>query len=974
MDNITKSFEEALTSEGNLFLKLINAIPDPIFVIDKECRFLINNSAHIKALGAKSLSEVVGKTDYDFRPAALASRYISDCQKVMKNNKPIFDYEEPTMLPSGEAGTLLVSKMPFHNAAGNVIGLIGISRDITECKRAEHELQLYAGNLEKTVERRTQELSAANQQLTAMNEELTAINVEIYAMNESLADTNRMLAAEVEIRQQKEQELLLREKQYRATVNLLTSPVEDVHGLLESILMDAVQLVQAPGGHIGLLDESGKNFVIRHVAGDEKFLYMHSRPADRGMTGEVCRSGEFVLVEDYQHFSDRISAPEYDRLRTSLMVPLKQRDEIKGVLAANWQDEVHPVTQDDVGIFRQFGLLASLALERANASAQIACQNQLMQKLAETTASLGSELNLNKVLQNILDQAISFMGIPHGFIALSGQEGRQAYIQCGSGRYESLIGKTVRLDGKGLIADVLSTGRPMIINDYANWSRRLEGDLFEDITSGMQAPLILDGETIGSIGLTSFGKLTAIDRKKLDVFEQFATVAAIAFKNDLVHQKMHHLAFHDTLTGLPNREQLNRRLEEELKGARCGEVAGAVMFIDLDDLKMVNDHFGHTSGDHVIIEAGKDIVRAVGETAFVARVGGDEFIVIMPDKEDLQRIAQIAERLVGAIRREYRIEGQNIHMTTSIGVALYPDDGVVAEEIMKKADIAMYAAKAAGKNCLRFYEAEMKKDAYEKLVMTNDLRHALERGELYLHYQPMIKLDSYEIIGFEALLRWKSREHGRVPPARFIPLAEQSGLILSIGEWVFGEACRFARKLVDMDRKNVHVAVNVSPRQLADDDFVKIVQRSIKEAGIEPETIEVEITENVLIDSLADSTLKLNELKTQGLWLSLDDFGTGFSSLTYLRNLPVGTLKIDKSFIDRMLEDTVQEGFVGSIIDMAHVLGLRVIAEGVETEQQMLKLAQFGCDCVQGYVFSRPISQKGALHFFDLHKMKNALA
>ena len=275
----------------------------------------------------------------------------------------------------------------------------------------------------------------------------------------------------------------------------------------------------------------------------------------------------------------------------------------------------------------------------------------------------------------------------------------------------------------------------------------------------------------------------------------------------------------------------------------------------------------------------------------------------------------------------------------------------------------MYAAKAAGRNCWRFYEAAMLKDAYEKLVLTNNLRHALERGEFSLQYQPQISLVSEKVIGFEALLRWNSQEHGSISPAKFIPLAEQSGLILTIGEWVFGEACRFARKLANLGQHHLHVAVNVSPRQLADADFVAMVRNHIEESNIQPAQLEVEITENVLIESLDDSTRKLEALKELGVTLSLDDFGTGYSSLTYLRNLPVITLKIDKTFIDKILEDKVQEGFIRSIIDMAHVLGLHVVAEGVESEQQLSKLKQFECDCVQGYVFSRPLPELSALDF-----------
>ena len=958
-----KQAEETLAAERNLLVTLIDTIPDRIFVKDKECRFTLNNVAHIKALGANSQSEVIGKTDRDFRPAELSDFYYADDQNVIINNKPLYDYEEPSRLPSGEMGTLLISKAPLHNSTGEVIGLVGISRDISDRKHMEQELRMHAYRMEEMVERRTQELFAANQELMAANEELTDLNEKMSAMNESLEAANQTLTIEIDIRQQKEQEVLLREKQYRATTSLLTSPAEDVHELMESILHEAVLLVGAPGGYIGLIDESGRNSIIRYAFGASRALYMLARSVNEGILGEVYRSGEILLVEDYRHYPHRIIGSLIDNLTTVLMMPLKQGGEVTGVLAANWQNDVHPVTTEDIEIFRQFGILASIALERARASKQILYQNQLLLRLAETTASLVNELDLDKALQNILNQAISFMGIPHGFIQLFELGGRQANIKCGLGRYESLTGQPMRFEGRGIFAEILRTGKSVVINDYANWPQRLDGALNGDITAEMQAPLNIDGKTIGSIGLTIFDELFSIDPAKLAVFEQFATVAAIAVKNAMAHQKTNHLAFHDALTGLPNRAHLNRRLEEEMKRARRGESVGAVMFIDLDDLKTINDSFGHSCGDNVIKAAASQISGTVGQDAFLARVGGDEFIVILPGEENLKHIARIANRLVSESHREYEVGGQNIHMSASVGVTFYPGDGDIAEEILKNADNAMYAAKAAGKNCWRFYEPEMLKDAYEKLVVTNDLRHALERNELCLHYQPQIAIGSEKIIGFEALLRWDSPEHGKVPPSRFIPLAEQSGLIIPIGQWVIREACRFAQKLAKMNRKDVRVAVNVSPRQLAAPDFVEMVRRCIEEGGIAAEQLEMEITENVLIDSLEDSTNKLVELNAMGIRLSLDDFGTGFSSLTYLRNLPVKTLKIDKSFIDKISDDKVQEGFIRSIIEMAHVLGLYVIAEGVETEQQLMKLTQFGCDCVQGYVFSKPVPQEEAINF-----------
>lgn len=841
-----------------------------------------------------------------------------------------------------------------------LIGLFVTALLVSMARRRQLEAA-YTHGLERAVEERTQDLNAANQELTAANEELTALNEEVLAMNESLAGLNHSLSAEVEARQHKEAELLRRGKQYRAIASLLTRPDGDYDDLLKTILTAAVELVGAPGGEIAQLDDSGTHFTVSHAIGIRSHIERGPRPADQGMIGEVYRSGELLCIEDYRQYPGRVYRPWNHSLTTVVMTPLKVGNAVKGFLSATWHDAVQPVKPEDSEDFRQFGDLAAIVLERAHSHDQIAYKNQLLQKLTETTLALVNELDLEKALRQILNEAAAFMGIPHGFIQLFEPDRKRAALKCGIGRYQSRVGTFTQFDDKGIYAEILRTGKSVVVNDYQNWPGRLVNEFTRDITAAMQVPLNIEGKTIGSIGLTVCQENITINWNKMAVFEQFAAVAAIAVKNALEHQRTKHLALHDTLTGLPNRAQLRQHLDAELGLAQSGQSAGAVMFIDLDDLKTVNDHFGHSSGDAVIITASEDIVRAAGADAFIARVGGDEFVVVLPGKDSPADSAQMADRILQTIHKEYEIKGQTIQMSASVGVTRYPLDGTAAEEILKNADAAMYAAKAAGRNCWRLYEETMLKGPYETMVLTNSLRHALERGELQLHYQPLVAVAAQTIVGFEALLRWNGPEHGSVPPARFIPLAEQSGLILPIGNWVVDEACRFARVLAERGRQELYVSVNVSPRQLAASDFVDNMRRSLAAAGAGPSQLMLEVTESVLIDSLEDSTAKLAELSSQGIQLALDDFGTGFSSLTYLRNLPAGILKIDKSFIDRMQGDAAQVGFVRSIIAMAHQLELQVVAEGVETAAQFAQLAELGCDYAQGYWFSRPVPPADAL-------------
>jgi len=426
-----------------------------------------------------------------------------------------------------------------------------------------------------------------------------------------------------------------------------------------------------------------------------------------------------------------------------------------------------------------------------------------------------------------------------------------------------------------------------------------------------------------------------------------------------------HMAYFDSLTGLANRYHLNEWLNKEMEGARLGKASGVIFFIDLDDLKMINDTYGHSYGDKIICAAGERIVDGVDEKAFVARIGGDEFVVILPKAYDRGQIEEIAGKISTSLGKKQEFFGKAFHMTASIGIASYPADGDTGEEILKNADNAMYAAKRGSKNCWRFYTGAMQTEAYKKIQLTASLRYALTRGELSLVYQPQITTVERTVTGFEALLRWNSPEYGTVSPMQFIPLAEQSGLIHSIGQWVLHQACQFARSLADQGWSRVHVAVNISSKQIATADFVSVVRSAVKRAGIQPEQLELEITESLLMTSIEDGISKLVQLKEFGVHLSLDDFGTGFSSLTYLRRLPVETLKIDKSFIDMIATDAQGAKIIGSIINMAHTINMNVVAEGVETQQQLEYLSDNGCDLIQGYLFSRPVPESEAINLLS---------
>lgn len=447
-----------------------------------------------------------------------------------------------------------------------------------------------------------------------------------------------------------------------------------------------------------------------------------------------------------------------------------------------------------------------------------------------------------------------------------------------------------------------------------------------------------------------------------EIWERQAAQEELKQKNEAIRR----MAYMDLLTELPNRASLNDRLLIEMERVQQGNATGAVVFVDLDDLKMVNDGFGHNYGDALIKTAGKRIKELAGERAFVGRIGGDEFLVILPEF-DRNYVANFAEQIIHEFNHDFEVLDIHFRVSASVGIAIYPDDGDGAEEIFKNADNAMYEAKKSGKNCWRFYHAAMQSDAYEKVLLVNQLRYAVERGELLLYYQPQVSAIDNSILGFEALLRWNNSELGSVSPARFIPLAEQSGLIQNIGNWVLHEACMFGRRLNDSGWTDIQIAVNVSPHQLCSEVFADNVKMTLAKAGIEPRQLELEVTENTLIASLEETTRQLVELRAMGVSLALDDFGTGYSSLTYLQALPVKTLKIDKTFIDKLLVNDDQKNIVKTIVDLAHSMNMIVVAEGVETEYQLDYLLNCRCDRIQGYIFSRPLPEDDVMQFLTQH-------
>ena len=440
-----------------------------------------------------------------------------------------------------------------------------------------------------------------------------------------------------------------------------------------------------------------------------------------------------------------------------------------------------------------------------------------------------------------------------------------------------------------------------------------------------------------------------------------AAVRYISIRIDITErvkaeQRMLSMATHDALTNLANRALLRDRIQKALESGRRSHAMAAVLFIDLDQFKAINDSLGHDVGDALLIEVAKRLTACVREEDTVARQGGDEFIVFMPHIEETRSAAVVADKLVRTLAAPFHIRSHDLYISSSIGIAIFPEDGLDVDTLLKNSDTAMYQVKEAGRNHFLFFAPAMNRAAVERFALGTDLRRAIERNELLLHFQPIVGVNSGEIEALEVLLRWQHPSHGLVPPLKFIPLAEASGLIVGIGEWVMRTACMQLNEWQERGFLVPCLAINLSAIQVHDRSIVESISGILAETGVAAGHIEFEITEGSLMKNTDEVLNTLKQLSDIGLKMSIDDFGTGYSSLSYLKRLPIDTLKIDRSFVMDIKDDPDDEAIVAAVIALARSLNLKVIAEGVETQEQLAFLRQQGCDQYQGFFFSKPKS------------------
>jgi len=479
----------------------------------------------------------------------------------------------------------------------------------------------------------------------------------------------------------------------------------------------------------------------------------------------------------------------------------------------------------------------------------------------------------------------------------------------------------------------------------AMWRAILDGQVYNDvfINRRKDGSLYYEEKTITPLKEAD-GRITHFVSTGKDVTERIE-----------IQERLQYMAQHDALTDLPNRVLLFDRLKLALVRARRHQRLLAVLFIDLDRFKNINDSLGHEAGDQLLQQLSDRLRRCIRGDDTVARFGGDEFVILLDDVARDNDVHEVAKKVLEELVPPFRVDEQQLFITASIGVSLYPNDGEDSSSLLKYADIAMYRAKEMGKNTYQFYSAEMSARAFERLTLESNLRSALERNEFQLYYQPQINTLSGMVVGVEALLRWVHPKFGMVMPGEFMPMLEETGLIVPVGEWVLTTACAQLRAWHQAGWSSLRMAVNLSARQFGSKSLISSIDQELASLDGRPSQLEFEITESVFMQHAMATTETLSKLFEMGCRLAIDDFGTGYSSLAYLKRFPINVLKIDYSFVRDIPDDKDDAEIVSTIIAMAHNLKIEVVAEGVETEAQFAFLRARGCDCMQGYLFGRPL-------------------
>ena len=684
----------------------------------------------------------------------------------------------------------------------------------------------------------------------------------------------------------------------------------------------------------------------------------HSIDISEGLVGKAAQTGKPLLIKDVS------SEPLYFEVRpevvSNICLPFFCEGAVAGVLLIEKEND--PLDERDLMLLSQLTEQLSLASENVRLHERTRSDFNRAQALFEISRSIQDAEDTETMMDDIIRSTRQAVAARWAIIyKFDYQAGTIEHVSKTEHDTTPLQALTFEQLQSGLTGWAIQNQQVVLTNEINIDSR--ETDYVKgyqnpagQIRSAIVAPLIVRGKPIGTLAVVNSNNDPLFGEEDRELISTVANQSALALTQHQLLTEIHYQAFHDSLTGLPNRTMLDLRLQESLDHAACSGSNIAVVFIDLDGFKHINDTLGHQIGDLLLVQASRRLQQEIRHKDTLVRLGGDEFAVILDGLKNRVQAMHIGQSLLGVLQPCFQIDHHRLNIGASMGISLYPEDATEAANLLRYADSAMYQAKADGKNKVRSFIPALAEKANKRLALEKELGKAIENQQLSVEYQPQFNLKDSRLIGLEALLRWHHPEHGKVPPDTFIPVAEESGLIVPIGRWVLEQVCEQAGRWLAGGHPAMRLAVNISAIQFERDDFIEQVNEVISHTGIPPSQLELELTESVVMQDVDKVIDRLHRLQQMGVDIAIDDFGTGYSSLRYLQQLPLDALKIDRSFITAAIDTQEDQALIETIVSLAQRFGLRTVAEGVENQAQLEYLQRVGCSEAQGYYFAKPMT------------------
>jgi diguanylate cyclase (GGDEF)-like protein len=729
---------------------------------------------------------------------------------------------------------------------------------------------------------------------------------------------------------------------------------------------------------ISLVEADSPNLKVAAAAGafldTINQMQISTDPEDvrgQGLSGTAFRTGAPCISNDVMN-DPRVASwrPLYTTtgVTSAAALPLIKNKTTVGLMHFFFGRDVGMIDDQMLGLMSRLAENVSFGLETFEREANRIRLTRMFASLSATNEAIMRATNRDELFNMVCAASAEGAKFTTATIFLDEPEGDHFSIAGCAGPNESYIRQlkyspnSELPEGQGLVGCAFRSGQPAVANDYQSdrrtqhWHQHSHAS---GATSGAALPLLSHGRPIGVLLFMSL-EANIFTSELVELLQRLAENVSFALENleraeenRLAERQIRYLATHDGLTGLPNRVKFNQHLAVTIETAQANSSQFAVMFIDLDRFKIINDSLGHAAGDELLIEMSNRLRTSLTEADVVARLGGDEFVVILSAVSGCEQVSAVARSVLSALSKPLTIGDHECLGTASIGISMFPSDGGDETTLMKHADLAMYQAKEEGKNDFRFFAKGAKTQSVERLMLETSLRHAMDLNQFAVHYQPKVDMATLQVTGVEALLRWSHPEMGDISPAKFIPLAEETGLIIPIGRWVLRTACLQNIAWQHQGVEPISVAVNLSPRQFLDTNLLATLDEILEESGMRPELLQLEITESMVMLNVERAVELLDAIQSRGVRLAIDDFGTGYSSMSMMKRFPIDTIKIDRSFIKDIPDDCEDKAITEAIIRMGKALDLTVVAEGVETEQQRAFLSSHACDEMQGFLFSK---------------------